>query len=310
MTTCDEKFYGTGWGVTPYGSPESTGSFGIEQAVAVRENAVQVDFSEPIYYSLLLDVKDGSNPDSYAFEAIESIGNNGLHCRTVTAVKTELINPSSVLIWLDRAMTPYPARYKLTCSNIWTVDKVTTIDPCYAQYGFYGSFKVLQKNVFDLQVPQRDIASPQTKQAFADPLPFALDQYLGVFNVDDNGDYGFDEGETALRKRILRRIVTNKNGFTHMPGYGIGIEKYTKKLSRATERQKLASDLELQLRREPEVSNVSVTFTPNKLYPNLVKLSIQVKTKIGLKFTIEKGFEVGLWIYLADLIFNKRAGPM
>ncbi len=308
MTTCDENYYGTGWGTAPYGNPEDTSSFGISRAVAVRENVIEVVFSEPIYFSSFLDIKDASNAEKYVMNTLPSIGNNGQDARPVSVVKVEKGSDSStILLWLDRSMTPYPARYSVQCLNIWTENKTTPIDPCFGTYGLYGSFKTLQQNLFDLVVPQRDFASPQTKDAFADPLPFSFEQYLGVFNIDDRGDYAFDEGETSFKKRILRRLVTMKNGFQHLPGYGIGIQQYAKKLSRATDRQKIATDIQLQLRREPEVAEASATFTPYPKRPDAVKLTIKIRTKTGLGYTITQGFEVGLWISQAGWTFSKQA---
>lgn len=293
MSECVESYYGSGWGDVPYGSPEILESFGIVTAVSTYENAIEVEFTEPIYFSELHDSKDASVAENYTITTIDSsIGYDGNPPRSVRVIKVELLSPNKVLLWLDRTMTPYPAKYILTCSNIWTVDKTTAIDPCFGQYGFYGLFKQLQSNMQDLIVPSRDIASPQTKEAFADPLPYSFDSFLGVVNVDDTGDFAFDEGETSLKKRIIRRLITEKNKFQHLPGYGIGIESLSKKLIRASERAKVESDITIQLKRDPEIRNASVTFTPYPTKPSLVKLSLKIQTTIGLKFTVERSFEL------------------
>lgn len=291
---CDPAYYGTGWGDLPYGSPEDTAVLGIERVVAVRENQVEVTFSQPVYYTNLLDEKDAAEVSNWTVTPITSIGYNGQQARTVSPIRVDKLSSTQLLVWLDRSMTPYPAQYQLTVQNIWTVDKTTPIDECFVSYGFYGLFKFLQANLQDQMVPQRDFASPQTLSAFADPLPFIDPSLLGVFNVDDTGDYAFDEGVTAFQKRITRRLVSKKNSFQHLPGYGIGIQQYVKKLSRAVDRKQFATDVENQLAKEPEVRKVGVTFTPYTTAPNLVKLTIKIKTTLGFAFTVEHGFEVGL----------------
>lgn len=291
--SCVETYYGTGWGDVPYGSPETESILSVSNAVAERENSILVTFTTPIYFSGLNDAKDSSILENWSIQTIESVGYDGKPARLVQPIKIEYVDNITLRVWLDRPMTPYPSKYKIKATNIWTVSQTDQIDNCYNEFGLYGSFANLQPNIQDQMVPQRDFASPQTKSSFLDPLPFIDPSLLGVYNIDDNGDYGFDEGITAYQKRIIRRIVTIKGSFVHLPGYGIGIQKYSKKLSRALDREKFAQDIKLQLLKEPESKKVQVTFTPYKSHPNAVKLTIRIVTTLGFTVNVEHSFEIG-----------------
>lgn len=297
--TCDEKYFGSGWGDLPYGSPDDSDVLGIESAIATKENCIEVTFSKSIYYSGLLDIKDASDYTKWSVSVIESIGYNGQPARNVSPIKIERVSDTILNVITDRTFTPYPAKYSVTCSDIWTVNQVDLIDDCFVSYGFYGVMKTIQSNEMDLLIPARDIASPQTRDAFADPLPFVDPSLLGVVNIDDSGDYAFDEGITALQKRITRRLITTKNGFRHLIGYGIGIGDYSKKLSRAIDRHKIAQDISQQIKKEPEVKNAECLFSTYKNKPNLIKLTLKIDTTLGYSFTVQKGFEIGLT--MADL---------
>lgn len=129
----------------------------------------------------------------------------------------------------------------------------------------------------------RDIANPQTLRgaiAAGVSLPDA-EALLGTFRVDAQGDYAFDEGIETIRKRVVRRLVTAKGGFAHLPLYGVGIPALGKRLAVAANLAAVAADAEAQILGEPDVAEVSVRPIIDPATPSIVRFQIRVRTKEG-----------------------------
>jgi len=95
-----------------------------------------------------------------------------------------------------------------------------------------------------------DIANPQVPKE-----PF----FAGTLQLGADGDYLLESGPQLIRKLWLRRLVTQKRDFFHLPEYGVGIR--LKEPIPAANLGKLKTQIEEQLLREPEVKSVNVTVT-------------------------------------------------
>lgn len=93
-----------------------------------------------------------------------------------------------------------------------------------------------------------DIRNPQVQK----------DQFNGGLVVRSNGDYDLESGVTLVKKLIIRRLTTLKDEFFHLSGrdYGAGVEN--KAFFTTADIVALQADAERQVRREPEVGDVSV----------------------------------------------------
>jgi hypothetical protein len=283
-----------GWGSAPWGggawgSPVSA-TLQMNSAIAVAENAVQITFNLPIYWSSLLDGTDASQPALWSFIPLVGgtapIGRDGTPARPVSAASVEQVGTSgrSVIVTLDRPLTPSPATYYAVGSQqLQTADQTQSLNPAYSQQLFVGMFKKLvPPSTHPSSVATRDIAAPygaQSVQAARVPFPQNLLQ-LGVPVVDDTGDYATDIGLVGLRKRVLRRLLFTP-GATLCLGatFGAGALSYAKKLASAANRASLAAACEAQISQDPEVASVSVhtQFTPNS--PGLYSLVVLVQSR-------------------------------
>lgn len=91
------------------------------------------------------------------------------------------------------------------------------------------------------------------------------------------GDIGTATGLDSTRIRCFRRILTAKNAFAHLPGYGIGFQP---KQPLSTARTgALKTDLAQQLRQEPDVS--SATSNIQQDARGFVLVTANVTTKTG-----------------------------
>lgn len=297
----------SGFGSTPWGSgPFGSGAGGpllLLTALAIRENVVRLGFSDAVYLSRLLDPPDASNPLRYAFAPVStSVGAAGDAPRPVTAVSADyavdevtgfvLGQGRLIDVVLDRPMTPFPAQYVVTVNNLFDVGGTASITT--ASLGFDAVFKQLQEPTLEAGAPVRDVANPQTRSAMLDPLPDPNDPMnLGTFNVDDTGDYAFDEGLVSLKKRILRRLVTSPGAFLHLPGYGVGVPDYGKRLAQAAVLSTISAAAEAQIGLEPEVAKVAVRPLLDANNPGIVRFQVLVRTKVGVQQRFDIPFSAG-----------------
>ena len=284
------------WGLGAWGGPSAL-SLNLLAAIAVRENVVRLIFSQPIYFSGIFDQYDGSNPIKYSIAPVaESVDALGEPVRPVNVVAVERptslsvppVLPSEVGyfidIVLDRTMSSYPALYEVTCVQLRNTQMTNTIVTATVQ--FAATHRALQTPSLEVAAPVRDLANPQTGGALAGTGIDELSS-LASYIISADGDYAFDEGNTGRKKRVIRRIVTKRNGFAHLPGYGLGILGMAKKLARLDQVGKLATDARMQLEREPDVARAAVTADFGSV-PNLLRLHISIKPRSGRsqKFTV------------------------
>jgi hypothetical protein len=276
-------------------------------AIAIAENVIQLQFSMPVYFTGLGDPQDASQPSLYSVMEVDgTFGRDGTATRPVTPAVVTLALAGETLpegfaagtcvdITLDRSMTPFPSQYIVECTGIFSADLTRTLDPDDNAFQLYGVFKGLIPASVELPTQTRDIANPQTYLSAASNLPVPNNPaVLGVFTVDDTGDYAFDSGLVAFKKRIYRRLITNPGGFLHLgASYGVGVPSYGKKLATSAVVQSLAGQAEGQIGQEPESQSVKVTIVQDPDEPGLVRFNIFVKTNGGQSAKYTAAFPSG-----------------
>lgn len=270
------------WGGAPWGAGDETTGLQLIFAVAIRENVLQATFNRAVYFSRILTPTDASNPERCAIVPIAgTTGLDGQAPRQIRPVLVEQSAPSVLLITTDRPMSPWNAQYLLSFNGIVSTDG-QLINPSAASYRVPGLYRMLRRPSVEAPSPSHDIANPQTYLAQLDPLPQAGDaRVLGVMAVGSDGDYARDEGLVQLRKRIIRRLITAPGAFASLPGYGVGVPTYGKRLLVAGVRQRLAAEAERQIAMEPEVESVRVTVFGDPTHPGLTIFRILVRTVGG-----------------------------
>lgn len=287
---------GVGWGSGPWGSGPwggaSAGQLQLLQAVASRENEVQLVFSDPVYFSQVADVGDASQRRLYAVTADPSSrGMDGVPPRAVMVAAVALVDAPGfssgqvLALTLDRPLSPSPSLYAVTVSadDVASADRATTLDPDSATQQFEGCHKILAAPTPDAPSPRatRDFANPQTRADADDAGQPASFTALGTIPVDDSGDYATDEGLVDYRKRIIRSVVSAPSGFVHLgDSYGAGALRYGKRLASAANRQELVTRAELQVRREPETVAAKCALQQTSTV-GLFRLVILARTRLG-----------------------------
>jgi hypothetical protein len=285
---------GTGaWGAGTWGAGSwGGGPGGIElvDVVALRENALRLEFTQAVYFTELLDAADASRPEIWLVTEVEgSSGIDGNPVRPVRAIKVELAGEADsvgesdygrfVNLILDRPMTPWPAVYSVSWTDVYSADLGSSSAGSQDAYSVYRELEVPQ---IQQARTSRDFANPQTLSAAREalPLPFA-EHALGSFGVDDSGDYAMDEGTQNLKKRVIRRLTTRKGAFAHLPNYGVGVPDEAKRLGTAATLSRLRVDAEAQISEEPDVARVRVAILASADRPDLVRFRVAVRPKVG-----------------------------
>ena len=270
----------SGWG---FGGGGGGSPFQLLGAVAIAENVIRVTFSTVPNATGLGESTDALVADLYSVApVVGTIGLDGEAPRAVSpifvTVPPDVVIGTSVDITLDRPMSPYGVQYVLSVAPIVDVDG-NVLDYATSTTVFYGQKQLYVPPSLDVAIPSRDIAHPDNLGAQLDPLPSAGDPLLlGGIPTDASGDYAFDEGITNYRKRCFRRIISRKDSYTHLRGYGAGVLDNLKQLSRSSARQKIAADVQAQIELEPETVKAKVMIVPDPNNAGLFWMRIYSKT--------------------------------
>ncbi len=118
--------------------------------------------------------------------------------------------------------------------------------------------------------PRRPARPPQVADR---RLDIAYDFFDGIFRLDSKSDLALHGGVEALKKRIIRRLISVLGGFFHLPTYGAGLR--VKDLFSATKLAEIRSDVLDQVRREDEVQTASALVTSPSAGVLIVDLTIK-----------------------------------
>ena len=285
--------WGSGpWGSGSWGGGGSGGVLTLLGVLAVRENVFRLEFSTGVYFSTILDPDDASIPEKYTVAPVAgTFGLDGNPARPllVAEVLLPIDLPGGVPeadvgrfvdIVTDRPMTPWPAMYDVTLTDVHSFDLLASIASETRRVP--AVYKRVAPPTVDSNTPTRDIANAQTRSAALESLPDPNNPIvLGTIQVDDAGDYAFDEGATNLKKRIIRRLVTRPGAFAHLPNYGVGVPDHGKRLALSSVVADLAAAAEAQIALEPEVARVRVVPVVDPNTPGLVRFRVLVKPRSG-----------------------------
>lgn len=290
MPTTGASWGSGSWGYGAWGGGGG-GALIASQVSAYRENVFRVEFTVPVYWSAILDPNDSSIVQKWSVAVVAgTTGLDGNPTRPINIVEVYLPGLEDgvaqedigrfVDLVTDRPMSSYPSQYEVTMTNIFARDLMSDI--ASETQRVPGVFKQIQPPVIQFPNQSRDLANPQVRSAMDESLPNPNDPLnLGIIPTDDTHDYAFDEGNVNLQKRVIRRIFTKKNGFAHLPNYGVGLPYYGKKLAVSAVIASIAADAETQIALEPDVSKVKVRPIIDQNTPGLLRLQIVVKPRDG-----------------------------
>ena len=255
-------------GLEQAGQPTGSGSsFHVVRAISVGGQVVRVVFSsEPKHksaeapddalnasnYVVSVVTGQGQPPQSVGvFLAVTSYPAFGIHSAGEVAVDLQVDRPLIVNMG-----------YNVTVSSAVVAADSSSIGSPYS-WNFVGMARPI------VTMQQRG------KMGLVD---LDSNPIFGGINVDRSGDWAPDNGDlTGTRKRCLRRVLTAKNSFVHLQGYGLDYD-----IKQPATNNKLAglrTDAQGQLAQEPDVVSVATQISMD--VRGLLSIGFTAKTKTG-----------------------------
>lgn len=117
-------------------------------------------------------------------------------------------------------------------------------------------------------------------------IDFRYDPFTGAFLLDSKLDVAVHSGLEALKKRILRRLMTTPGGFFHLPTYGAGL--IVKGPMNSQELSRVQRRVRQQVQAEAEILAVDVNVA--RLAEGVLLVTIKARTVLGLE--LDFGLEV------------------
>ena len=249
-------------GAGPYGAG---GLLHVLRAAAISGRTVRVVFDEAPLHVSQTGLADSLSPSNYQFSIVTGQADAPLPIR----VKQGLIVGPTLLVrsgdergvdvQLDRT-TVIGVGYRVTALNIRAAAGGELGSPLAADFGG--------------RVPL-----PQTRVGVrgASNVDFKNSISRGVWEIDDSGDMVNEGGNASLKKRVLRRAITQPNAFSWLVGYGTRTQ--LKAPFSISEVAQAKASLQEQILQEPEVAEAMVQTTIQA--GKVVTHQIQVRTLHG-----------------------------
>ena len=287
--------FGVGpWGGAPGVGPAPPAAITMVNAIAVAENVVRVWLSERPYADGIGSPFDALNAAHYSFAVVGGTGLDGKPARPVAPawVKRCEVDDTALDVTTDRMLSPYPCEYTITATSL--MGDVTGGILVADAATFKGLLRTVENALASSALRSRDLATPQAVSDTLDPLPDPIAAVMGSFNADSTGDYAHDEGLTAYKKRIMRRIYCRKRRFVFLPPeWGVGVVDELKRKNSPDRREAIRSDIHSQVMQEPETADCLVETLLSTASNSVVSYHIYAKTHDGRALDMTLPFYTG-----------------
>ncbi len=263
-----------GFGFEKYGDPFGFGGpLLVLRARAIESQTVRVAFNEIPLSMSAAGPYDGLNPANYSVSILIGVGMQP----QVIATKTLVIPGPAIAL----AATEYGIDIQTDRALLTTLTYRVTVRNVVAQAGgALGAPATADFLGVWVLALARDAASNQgIVDLFSDPLS---DGYA----VDSGGDIALHGGAASYEKRVRRRVLTPKNSYSFLPGYGVDL--HLKQPLSTTHLIAIKQDIIKQIMLEPETAKVEVSLS--KLGDNILSILVSAFPKTG------SGVEVGVKI--------------
>lgn len=252
-------------------------TFALEQLSPISSRVFRVFFTEQPQHRSPLSIYDCLNRDNWTI----SVTDGDAPSPVLESVSDVTANPLpgnadawSSDLYFDRGLE-IGSLYEITASTAMRSFVGATIDaPPDNTVEAYGSVIVVRTR------PER----PALYRA--DPFDYFYKTFDGTYQLTSTNDFALHTGESALKKRIIRRAISTPGGFFHLDDYGAGIQ--CKRLNTPTDRARIRAQMLEQVRTEPGVAaaSVSVSVSDGILY-----VTVKVRPTGGEPFRIAFGIQ-------------------
>lgn len=242
----------------------------------INSNTMRVFLSsEPKHVSALAS-DDALNRANWSFSILSGPGG----APVVEAVENPLPQPDVVVgnpdVWsvdlrVDRRLLLASEYLVVASSAILAANRVTAMSAPPADRA---------SALGDMRARQRPREAPD---AVTPGIDIYYETFEAVWKLDSSGDLAIHGGLSALKKRLIRRLLSSPGGFYHLPRYGAGLR--VKELRRTTNLREVERQVLEQVLAEQEVRAAQVVATVPA--PGALVIQVSAQTVEGLPLGLD-----------------------
>ncbi|TAL42188.1 MAG: hypothetical protein EPN91_09025 [Salinibacterium sp.] len=124
---------------------------------------------------------------------------------------------------------------------------------------------------------------PVKPQTTLQGVDLRYDTFAGTFVLDAKTDIDVQMGLDAVKKRVIRRLISTPGGFYHLRDYGVGLRN--KEVYRTTQLSTLQTRVKQQVLQESEILDAKVQVS--LVAQNTLVVSLTAKTQTGAGFEMQ-----------------------
>lgn len=239
-----------GWGLDPYGlGPLGNAPFAagvsILTAIAVTTKEVRVYLSAEPTHTSKVTPGDALNPATWTIQRLD--GPTYLNVAAVVEYA-----PTMYGIQTMQALGPASVMHELSSVTLLDIGGGLILPPRKAQFaGLIADTEAgIAAKLARRGALARDIANPSAPKS-------TPDSFGGTLVIGSAGDYDTVTGAELVKKLIVRRLMTGRGEFFHLPEYGVDFQ--VKGTVQPGSMRQLKTAIERQVLKESEVSAASAS---------------------------------------------------
>jgi len=266
------------WGNEQWGSVTPLPPLALDSAVAISTKEVRVELNrEPQTISPTIP-GDGLSPATWVLQRLDTA-----FLFSVVSVKQE--GPTTLVVSVLQDFGSEKVTHRISSTTLLDSDGNVITASSLNEAEFLGLLAAEAKDEVAKARQRtnavRDIANLPTPASELD------EQFGGTLIINSAGDYELESAPHLIKKLIVRRLITRRGDFFHLPDYGVGLN--VKEPLPVSSLQKLRNDIVNQVLQEPEVGEADATLAQagNELSVTIrarLKAS-NASLKIGIKAT-------------------------
>ncbi len=258
------------------------GPISVVRAVAVAGQVVRVVFSEEPLHISPSGRFDALNPGNYVLSVVSGSATapipvgvdpaavSGPAYAVGNGTAPEAADEVGIDVAVDRQLIA-GITYRITVQNV--VSRLGGALGTPSAGNFPGITAVEETRIPERRQDLVDVANPPATGAW---------RFSG-------GDLAAEDPEAGLRKRVLRRLMTPKGAFRHLPLYGMA--QGLKSVGSVAQCASLQADANAQIRQEPDVANAKARVSLSPL--GVSEIVLAIRSRRGASVVVGQKFQDG-----------------
>lgn len=265
------------WGTSPWGAAVPLAPLALDNARAISTKEVEVTLNRAPQAIAPTIPGDALNPATWVMQRLDT----GAFFSVIAVRRT---TSTTLVVTVLQDMGSVRVQHRILTTTLLDENGNPISNPPLNRFDFEGILDVEAKDALTRARRRsnaiRDIANPPV------PVSGEISSIGGTFIINSGGDYELETGPSLVRKLIIRRLITPRGGFFHLPDYGLGLG--TKELLPTSDLIQLRTEIFNQTLREPEVEDATVRLVLGAQND----LTVRVSARISSGELVDVAFQV------------------